>query len=103
MPVATVSQNREQIAQLCRQYGVARLELIGSATSEAAFDPEHSDIDLLIEFEGSEALFARYMDLKFALEELFQRPVDLIMKRAIRNPYFLQEVEATSVLIYGHG
>jgi predicted nucleotidyltransferase len=93
-------QHIGQIERLCQQYGVARLELIGSALSEDTFDPALSDIDLLVEFEGNESLFARYIDLKLELEILLQRPVDLIMKRAIRNPYFLQEVETNRVVLY---
>ncbi|MCS7065471.1 MAG: nucleotidyltransferase domain-containing protein [Fimbriimonadales bacterium] len=100
MPVQIVQQNRDEIARLCQQYGVARLELIGSATSEVAFDPSRSDIDLLVEFEGSERLFSRYFDLKEALEQLFQRPVDLLVKRAIRNPYFQREIERQRVVLY---
>jgi len=34
------------------------------------------------------------------LMRLFGRPVDLVMIRAIRNPYFLQEIEPTRVLLY---
>ncbi len=100
MPVSLVQQHREQIEKLCQQYRVARLELIGSATSEAEFDPERSDIDLLVEFVGREQLFDRYFDLKQALEQLFQRPVDLLMERAIRNPYFRREVERRRVVLY---
>jgi predicted nucleotidyltransferase len=97
---ASLRQHIGQIERLCQQYGVARLELIGSALSEDTFDPALSDIDLLVEFEGNESLFARYIDLKLELEILLQRPVDLIMKRAIRNPYFLQEVETNRVVLY---
>jgi hypothetical protein len=97
---APLRQHIGQIERLCQQYGVARLELIGSALSEDTFDPALSDIDLLVEFEGNESLFARYIDLKLELEILLQRPVDLIMKRAIRNPYFLQEVETNRVMLY---
>lgn len=100
MPVPIVQQNRDKIEQLCRRYGVARLELIGSATSETEFDPLRSDVDLLVEFEDSEQLFSRYFDLKEALEQLFQRPVDLLMKRAIRNPYFQREIEKQRVVLY---
>lgn len=100
MPVPIVQQNRAKIEQLCRRYGVARLELIGSATSETEFDPLRSDVDLLVEFEDSEQLFSRYFDLKEALEQLFQRPVDLLMKRAIRNPYFQREIEKQRVVLY---
>ena len=97
---ASLRQHIGQIERLCQQYGVARLELIGSALSDDTFDPTRSDIDLLVEFEGNERLFVRYIDLKLELETLLQRPVDLIMKRAIRNPHFLQEVESKCVVLY---
>jgi len=45
-----IETHREQIAELCRRYGVKRLELFGSATRGSDFDPERSDIDFLIEF-----------------------------------------------------
>jgi predicted nucleotidyltransferase len=98
--VAIVQQRMDSIEQLCRQYGVARLALFGSASAEGSFDHARSDIDFLVEFEGDEHLFARYMDLKDALETLLQRPVDLIMARAIRNPYFLREAMRTQVVVY---
>jgi predicted nucleotidyltransferase len=66
--VDPLRQHIGQIERLCQQYGVARLELIGSALSEDTFDPALSDIDLLVEFEGNESLFARYIDLKLELE-----------------------------------
>jgi len=100
MPAEIVRKHRDKIVQLCRRYGVARLDIIGSAASETTFDPTRSDIDLLVEFEGSEGLFRRYFDLKEALEQLFHRPVDLLVRRAIRNPYFLQEVERQRVTLY---
>jgi predicted nucleotidyltransferase len=39
--------------------------------------------------------------LKEALEQLFQRPVDLVEVKAIKNPYFRQAVEQEKVLVYG--
>jgi hypothetical protein len=61
--------------------GVQTLACFGSvARDEARLD---SDIDLLVEF-SSRSSFARYMDLKFLLEDLLGRRVDLVTPKAIR-------------------
>ena len=39
--------------------------------------------------------------LLYKLEELFKRKVDLISGKAMKNPYFIQEVEETKKLVYG--
>jgi len=96
-----VEQKREQIVELCRQYHVQRLELFGSALRDD-FDARHSDLDFLVEFEQLPAgLYAKtYFALIEALEELFQRPVDLVVASAIRNPYFRESVERNKALVY---
>lgn len=99
---SAVSQHSPQIAQLCERYRVQRLELFGSAVGGGAFDSQRSDVDLLVEFaplaEGEHA--DAYFGLRESLEALFARPVDLVMTRAIRNPYFLQAIESTRTLLY---
>ncbi|WP_017327328.1 nucleotidyltransferase family protein [Synechococcus sp. PCC 7336] len=62
-------------------YGVTSLSLFGSASRDEA--TEISDLDFLVEFEGN-TTFDRYMDLKFFLEDLFNRPVDLVTKRSLK-------------------
>lgn len=42
-----------------------------------------SDIDVLVTF--SEPTFDNYMDLKFYLEDLFGRPVDLVLDENVKN------------------
>ncbi len=84
---------------LCRKYGVKRLEFFGSAVTEE-FDA-NSDIDCLIEFEKDGGnYFHRFFDLKYALEELFGRKVDLVVGSAIRNPYFRASIDRSLQLIY---
>jgi hypothetical protein len=96
-----IEEKRTQVTALCRQYHVQRLELFGSALHDD-FDPERSDLDFLVEFEllptGSYA--KAYFGLLEALAELFQRPVDLVVASAIRNPYFRESVERNKVLLY---
>lgn len=98
----TVQQQREAIASLCEKYGVACLDLFGSATEPDRFDPARSDVDFVVEFvqlTPSDA-FRRFMGLKTELEQLLKRPVDLLMMRSIRNPYLRQAIERQRVRIY---
>lgn len=78
-----------------------RLELFGSV-SRGDFHLEESDLDFLVDFVDSHPLgaFDRYFGLKEDLERLFQRSVDLVEVRAIKNPYFRQVVEKDKVLVY---
>jgi len=80
---------------------VKRLELFGSA-SRSDFNPEESDLDFLVAFADIYSLgaFDRYFGLKEDLEQLFQRSVDLVEVKAIRNPYFRQVIEQDKVLVY---
>ena len=48
---AAIADKREELAELCRQYDVARLEVFGSAARGTDFDPETSDADFLVEFD----------------------------------------------------
>lgn len=90
-----------ELEHLCLRFRVSRLDLFGSAAT-GQFKDGDSDLDFLVEFQP-EAV-ANYADNYFGLleglEGLFGNPVDLVVKRAIRNPYFLQSVEETRTLIY---
>lgn len=89
-----------EIRDLCRRYGVARLELFGSAAS-GAFDPQRSDLDFLVEFDAdASGLFDRYFGLKESLEALYGRRVDLVTAGSLRNPYFIEAVNESRQLVY---
>lgn len=96
-----VDEYAEELATLARRYGVARLEIFGSAAT-GEFDPETSDLDFLVEFQtpGPEGKFNDYFGLLNELTELFGRPVDLVSTRAIKNPYFLESVNETRRPVY---
>jgi uncharacterized protein len=96
-----ISQHRLEIESLCRDYGVTRLEVFGSA-ARGDFDPAGSDFDFFVEFadQGWKGSFKRYMGLKLALEDLLQRPVDLVEPAAATNPYFLEVANRYRELVY---
>ena len=97
-----VRNSTEALSGICRSYGVARLEVFGSA-ADGTFDSGRSDIDFLVEFEPGTDLgpwMARYFDLKGELETLLGRPVDLVMATAPSNPYLVAEIDRSRELVY---
>ena len=93
--------SRPRVARLCRDLDVDKLLLFGSATRET-FDPAASDVDLVVDFRNHDApgIADRYFSLAEGLEQIFDRPVDLVTTSSIKNPYFRRIVEQTSRLIY---
>jgi len=95
-----IERNREAIAGICRAHGVKRLEAFGSILRDD-FDPSRSDVDVLVEFEATSAdSFANFLNLKDALEALFQRPVDLVEPGAIRNRRLRHYIDQSKAPIY---
>ena len=97
-----IAENLEAIRALCREFGVARLEVFGSVcTSE--FDPERSDIDFLVEYPEEYEFgpwLARFFTFQDALTEILGRHVNLVMTAALRNKWFRREADKTRVVIY---
>jgi len=95
-------QQRARLADACRQYGVDRVELFGSAARHRDGLPEPTDIDLLIDLSSTSGghLADRYYDFSLAMEELFGRPVDVLTRNSIRNPILRQAIAADSKLLY---
>ena len=99
--IPEIAERADALRHLCRKHGVRRLDLFGSAAA-GLFDTDDSDLDFLVEFDPiSPGSYAdAYFGLLEALEELFGRPVDLVVDTAIRNPYFRQAVEQTRSPLY---
>jgi uncharacterized protein len=100
IPALTAAQQKE-LEMICRRYGVTQLEIFGSAI-RADFDQNRSDIDLIVRFrdEQSKGLFERYWGLAEELGKFFDRPIELLTERMIRNPYFRAAVDAERQTLY---
>jgi predicted nucleotidyltransferase len=96
-----ISKQREEIAELCRTHHVRSLSVFGSAVRDD-FDPERSDVDIIVEFE--EFPMEEYLDNKWALHDGLSaklgRKVDLLTWKSLKNPVIRQDVEATHVTLY---
>ena len=96
-----IEQHRDDLAAMCRRYGVRQLELFGSATG-SSFDRRNSDLDFLVIFSQipTATIDEQYFGLLGGLETLFGRKVDLVDIRAARNPYFIAEALKQRVVLY---
>jgi len=95
-----LDQHKESIADLCRKHKVQRLSVFGSVLSEHF--SEQSDIDFLVQFDTIElSEYANnYYEFKFSLQQLLQRPVDVIEDQAVRNPFLRQSIQSRQQLLY---
>jgi predicted nucleotidyltransferase len=96
-----IEQHKTTIEQLCIKHKVKSLYVFGSLLTGTLTST--SDIDLLVEFDDMdpERYADNYYDLKFTLEELLQKRIDLLETKAIKNPYFKQAIDRRKQLIYG--
>jgi len=81
--------DREKLAEICRRYGVTRLEVMGSfARGEGG---PKSDLDLLVTFAPETNIGLEFAALKQELEALTGRSVDLLARSSVErspNKYF---------------
>jgi predicted nucleotidyltransferase len=97
-----IDQHRANIALLCRRYGVRQLEVFGSAARTADFDPVTSDADFLVDFEsgGDLSPLEQFFGLADGLQRLLGRPVDLVERGAVRNPFVLAGINRAREVVY---
>ncbi len=84
---------RKNESEIKKKFGVTKIGIFGSfARGE---EKDGSDMDVLVEFKEDYKTFDNYMDLKFTLEDLFRRKIDLVTIDALRPQLkdgILQEV-----------
>jgi hypothetical protein len=96
-----LNQHINQINELCELNKVRTLFAFGSVTNEN-FNSD-SDIDLVVDIDDNDPISYsdKYFDLKFQLEDILRREVDLLEQKSIRNQFLRREIERTKVQIYG--
>ena len=96
-----IERHRKAILKLCKTHKVKSLYVFGSVlTNEFTHE---SDVDLIVDFEQLDVLDYgdNYYELKFSLEKIFKRSVDLLEEKAIKNPFFRKSLNQNKQLIYG--
>lgn len=96
-----IELNIDKIKALCVKHKVNKLFVFGSVLKDSFAN--ESDIDLVVDFDALELsdYADNYFDLKDQLESLFNRPVDLLEEKGIRNPFLRKQIDTEKHLIYG--
>jgi len=89
-----------QIKTLCIKYEVKHLFVFGSVLTNNFNDS--SDIDFLVDLKSNDPFdySENYFSLKFNLENLLQRPIDLLEQKGLKNQYLIEKINQTKRLIY---
>jgi uncharacterized protein len=96
---ARIGVPHAEIAEFCRRWRIAELSLFGSVLRED-FGPQ-SDVDVLVTFEPDDPWSLwDLIQMRDELSSMLGRPVDLVEKRAIRNPFRRQEILSTAQVLY---
>jgi predicted nucleotidyltransferase len=96
-----IKENIERLKEICKNNRVKELSIFGSALGDH-FNVD-SDIDFVVIFDENLSPIEfgdAYFSLLEDLENLYQRKVDLISYRVVRNPVFLKEIDETKVKLY---
>ncbi|GAB4406442.1 MAG: hypothetical protein OHK0039_08180 [Bacteroidia bacterium] len=92
-----------ELQALCQQHAVAYLYAVGSVLRSADFGPE-SDVDFLFAFHeaaiDNEGYNRNLWSFWQRLEQLLGRKVDLIHEPSLKNPFLIEELQATRKLVY---
>lgn len=100
---ALVAEHLEGIRAISEKYGVEKLEVFGSAMTDA-FDPERSDVAFIVHYpEGYDygSFGHRLFDFENELTAELGRPAQVVMTKALRNTYFRECADQTRMVIYG--
>ncbi len=98
--IPLVADNKDAIVALCRQHGVRPLALFGSAAT-GTFDEATSDLDFVLECaDYGPGVSRRFIAFASALEELFDRPVDLVFESKLSDPEFRFAVLETQEVLF---
>lgn len=93
-----IANKIKELEKLCLKYDIKTMYLFGSAASAHFND----DSDILISFK--DISFEKYTDNYFGLyhdlTQLFGRKTDLLTERSLSNPYLIESIEESKVLLY---
>lgn len=89
----------EAVADFCRRHGIRELAFFGSVLRDD-FRPD-SDVDVLVDFEAqaTPSLFD-FVEIKEELSRMVGRPIDLVGKSGLRNPFRRHEILTTRQVIF---
>ena len=90
----------KDILHLCKTHKVKTLFAFGSVLTDK-FTP-NSDVDLVVDIHSEDPIeyAENYFELKFKLQSLLKKPIDLLEQKGIRNSHLIQRINNTKQMLY---
>jgi len=93
---------RKKIAEFCKRWSITEFSVFGSVLRDDF--RSDSDIDVLVSIDPKAHIgLFQIIEMKLELEEMFKRPVDLVEKEGLKNPYRRKEILRTAQVVYAGG
>lgn len=95
-----LEKHKEEIIKLCNTNDVKTLYVFGSVLTDN-FN-ESSDIDFVVNINSNEPIdyAEKYFNLKFALEDLLKKSIDLLEEKTLKNKYLIKNIDRNKVRLY---
>lgn len=95
-----INKHKKELDKACSTFKVNELYAFGSILTDK-FNSE-SDIDFIVSIVSNDPIeyAENYFELKFELERIFSRKIDLLEQKAIRNKSFEKLVDKQKMLVY---
>lgn len=102
MPKKRFTIPRKKIAAFCERWSITEFSVFGSVLRDD-FRTD-SDIDVLVSIDPKAHIgLLDLAQMQIELEAIFKRPVDLVEKEGLRNPYRRREILRTAQVVYAAG
>ncbi len=95
-----INKHKIELEKACLKFNINELYVFGSILTEKFNDK--SDIDFIVSISSSDPIeyAENYFEFKFELERIFQKKIDLLEQKAIKNKTFEKIVNQQKVLLY---
>ncbi len=95
-----INKHKKELDKACSAFKVNELYAFGSILTDK-FNSE-SDIDFIVSIMSDDPIeyAENYFELKFELERIFSRKIDLLEQKAIRNKFFEKLISKQKMLVY---
>lgn len=89
-----------EINQLCKLHKVKTLFVFGSVITDK-FRPD-SDVDFIVDINSNDPIeyAENYFDLKFKLQDLLKKPIDLLEHKGLKNNHLIQNINKSKRILY---
>ncbi len=99
--LSIIEENKDKLIDLCKTHNVKELFIFGSALTDQFNEESDIDFAVILNENLSPIEYGEtFLNLLNELKEIFNRNIDLVSYRVIKNPIFKEELDRTKISLY---